>query len=67
MCGGKRGNPEHRTELPGRLYFDFEPPPPKIKNFGEAIQSLEEVRTFLDSKGHSNQVTTIASAVDLVA
>ena len=47
--------------------FDFEPPPPKIKNFGEAIQSLEDVQTFLDNKGYSDQATTIAAAIDLVA
>ena len=49
------------------VLFDFEPLPPKIKNFGEAIQSLEDVQTFLDSKGYSDQATTIAAAVDLVA
>ena len=35
--------------------FDFEPTPPKIKNFGDAIQSLEDVQTFLDSKEYSEQ------------
>ena len=46
--------------------FDFELPPPKVKNFGEAIQSLEDVQTFLDRKGYSDQATTIAAAIDLV-
>ena len=30
-------------EEPYDASFDFEPPPLKIKNFGEAIQSLEDV------------------------
>ena len=48
--------------------FDFEPlGPPKIENFGKAIQSLEGVQVFLDSKEYSDQATTIAAAVDLVA
>ena len=58
---------ESEQDEPDDTSFDFEPPPLKIKNFGEAIQSLEDVRIFLDSKGHSDQATTIASAVDLVA
>ena len=33
--------------------FDFEPPPPKIRSFSEAIHSLEDVKSFLDAKGYS--------------
>ena len=47
--------------------FDEGLPPPKIKCFREAIQSLEDVQAFLDSKGYCEQATTVASALDLVA
>ena len=47
--------------------FDLELPPLKIKNFGEAIHSLEDVQAFLDSKEYSDQARVIASTVDLVA
>ena len=53
-------------EKPGEVTFDLEPPPPKIKNFSEAINSLQDVQTFLDSKGYSSEATTVASALDLV-
>ena len=36
--------------------FDFESPPP-IRSFSEAIQSLEDVKSFLDAKGYSEQAT----------
>ena len=45
---------------------DLEPPAPKLKNLGEAICNLEDVRQFLDSKGYASQATSIASAVDMV-
>ena len=47
--------------------FDFEPPPPKIRSFSEAIHSLEDVKAFLDAKGYSEQATVVASAVDMMA
>ena len=47
--------------------FDFEPPPPKIGSFSEAIDSLEDVKAFLDAKRYSEQPTVVASAVDTVA
>ena len=46
--------------------LDLEPPAPKLKNLGEAICNLEDVRQFLDSKGYAREATTIASAVDMV-
>ena len=46
--------------------FDLESPPLKIRNFGEAIKSLEDVQVFLDSKGCNDEVTVITSAVDSV-
>ena len=58
--------PALELEESDNVSLDFEPHPPKIKNFGEAIQSLEDVQTFLDSKGYSDQAT-IAAAIDLVA
>ena len=59
--------PPLEREEPDDVTFDLEPPPLKIKNFGEAIHSLEDVQAFLDSKGYSDQATVIASAIDLVA
>ena len=47
--------------------FDFKPPPPKIRNFSEAIHSLDDVKDFLDAKGYSEQATVVASAIDMVA
>ena len=59
--------PPLEQEEPDDATFDLEPPPLKIKNFGEVIHSLEDVQAFLDSKGYSDQATVIASAIDLVA
>ena len=39
--------------------LDFEPPPPKIRSFSEAIHSLEDVKSFLDAKGYSEGRFTI--------
>ena len=44
-----------------------EPPPPKITRYQDAIASLEAVQTFLDSKGHSEEATRVASTMDRVA
>lgn len=44
-----------------------DPPPLKIKNFGDVLRSLEDVQSFLDSKGCNDQATVIASAIDIVA
>ena len=67
MTHGKMNFLHHLSALeqnePSDASFDFEPPPLKMKNFGEAIQSLEDVQTFLDSKGHGDQATKISSAV----
>ena len=54
-------------EEPNDVVFGFDPPPPKIRSFSEAIQSLEDVKAFLDAKGNSEQATVVASAVDMVA
>ena len=42
-------------EEPDDAIFDIEPPPPKIKSFHEAIHSLEDVKLFLDRKGHGEE------------
>ena len=44
--------------------FDLEPPPPKITRFQEAISSLEDVQSFLDYKGFSDEATKITSSVN---
>ena len=44
--------------------FDLEPPPPKITRFQDAISSLEDVQSFLDYKGFSEEATRIASSMN---
>ena len=44
--------------------FDLEPPPPKITRFEDAISSLEEVQSFLDWRGFSEEAITIASSMN---
>ena len=45
---------------------EIEPPPPKLRNLGEAVRNLEDVQEFLDSKGYITEATVIASAIDMV-
>ena len=33
----------------------------------KAIHSLEDVKSFLDRKGHSEQATVVSTAIDLMA
>ena len=39
----------------------------KITRFQDAISSLEAVQTFLDSKGHSEEATRVASTMNRLA
>ena len=39
-------------------------PPPKKKSFSDAIHSLEDVKSFLDAQGYSEQATVVSSALD---
>ena len=43
---------------------DLEPPPPKITRFQDAISSLEEVQSFLDWRGFSQEAIMIASSMN---
>ena len=54
-------------EEPDDASFDIEPPAPKIRSFSKAIHSLEDVKSFLDRKGHSKQETLVSTANDVVA
>ena len=45
--------------------MDVEPPPPKLQNFKEAIQSLEDVQQFLESRSYI-EALRIGSAIDTV-
>ena len=55
-------------ETVGHLPFNVAPVvPPKITRYQDAIASLEAVQTFLDSKGHSEEATRVASTMDRVA
>ena len=53
--------PDSDNDSDEEEYFDLEPPPPKITRFQDAISSLEAVQEFLDSKGHSEEATRIAT------
>ena len=48
-------------------HFDLEPPPPKITRYQDAISSLEAVQIFLDSEGHAEEATRVASSMNRVA
>ena len=43
------------------------PPPLKIKNFQEAIQSLEDVKYFLETRGCMQEATKVHTLIDAVA
>ena len=44
--------------------FDLATPPPKITRFQDAISSLEEVQSFLDWRGFSEEAITTASSMN---
>ena len=44
--------------------FDLELPPPKITKFQDAISSLEDVQSFPDYKGFSEEAMRIASSMN---
>ena len=48
----------------GEDELDVEPPPPKLQNYKEAVQSLEDVQKFLESRGYIEEALRIGSAVD---
>ena len=52
---------------PTNHHHHHQPPPPKVTRYQDAIASLEAVQTFLDSKGHSEEATRVASTMDRVA
>lgn len=39
----------------------------RVRSFSEATNSLEDVKSFLDRKGHSEQASVVSTAIDLVA
>ena len=47
--------------------FDVPPPAPKIRNYKVAIQSLEDIKIFLEDRGHFEQASTAASLLAQVA
>ena len=44
--------------------MDIDLPAPKITNFKEAIQSLDDVQQLLESRGYIEEAFQIGSAVD---
>ena len=51
-------------EEDGEDEMDAHPPPPKLHNFKEAVQSLEDVQQFLQSRGYIEEALRIGSAID---
>ena len=60
--------PTHSTSscIESEDELEIEPPPPKLKNLGEAVKNLEDVQEFLDSKGYISEATAIACVIDKV-
>ena len=46
---------------------DLLPPPPKIKSYHEALQSLKDVQAFLESRSFSDEASDTSSLIDCVA
>ena len=44
--------------------FDMEPPPLKLKTYQEAISALEDVQSFLDTKGHNALATNLGIQIN---
>ena len=51
-------------EEDGEDEMDAQPPPPKLHNFKEAVQSLEDVQQFLESRGYIEEALRISSSID---
>ena len=41
--------------------FNVPPPAPKLQSFKEAIQSLDDIKVFLEDRGHFEQASTAAA------
>ena len=46
--------------------YDLEPLPPKLKTYQEAVSAIEDVQTFLDSKGHNELATKLGSQINSI-
>ena len=46
--------------------YDLEPPTPKLRTYQEAISVIEDVQTFLDSKGHNELATKLGSQINSI-
>ena len=53
-------------ELESEEEPEIEPPPPKLRNLGEAVRNLEDVREFLDSTDYISEAIAIACVIDKV-
>ena len=51
-------------EEDGEDEMDAQPPPPKLHNFKEAVQSLEDVQQFLESRGYIEEALRIGSSIN---
>ena len=46
--------------------YDLEPHPPKLKTYQEAVSAIEDVQTFLDSKGHNELAMKLGSQINSI-
>ena len=47
--------------------FNVPPPAPKLQSFKEAIQSLDDIKVFLEDRGHFEQASTAAALLAQMA
>lgn len=47
--------------------FNVPPPTPKLQSFKEAIQSLDDIKVFLEDHGHYEQASTAAALLAQMA
>lgn len=66
-AGSKQGCQLSDEEDDEDALQDLDPPPPRLKNFVEAMDCLEEVRSFLELSGHTAEATKAGELVNTVA
>ena len=64
---GKRMHQDADEDEEDEDHEDVEPSPPRLKNFKEAMECLEDVRSFLELHGHMTEATKAEGLVNNVA
>ena len=63
---GQGGPEQQETEHEEDEEMNDDPPPMRVQTYKEAIQALEDVQQFLQSRGHTKEAMDIGSTVDTV-